>query len=119
LKQKLLQANEKAQADLGYRGEPKTIWKPNDFDSPAIAKLKKDVRARHEHVNKRLKQFGALNRVFRHELCKHKAVFEACAVLTQMAIADGEPLCQVQYGHLPLHLWRNRRSYVTNFPGNY
>jgi len=110
LKQKLLKAREKAQADLGYRGEHATIITPNERDRPAIKKLKDDVRARHETVNKRFKQFGALNRVFRHEITKHKSVFQAVAVLTQMSIQNGEPLYQVQYGHLPLEEWRRRRT---------
>ena len=110
LKQKLLQAREKAQADLGYRGEKHTtIIIPNQFDSDAIKKLKDDVRARHETVNKRFKQFGALSKVFRHEKEKHQPVFDAIAVLTQIAIGNGEPLYEVQYGHLPLAKWRARR----------
>ena len=55
LKQKLLQAKEKAIADLGYRGEPNTIILPNQMDSKMIQQMKSEVRARHEHVNKRLK----------------------------------------------------------------
>jgi len=110
LKQLLLQAGEKAQADLGYRGEKHTtIIIPNQFDSKAIKKLKDDVRARHETVNKRFKQFAALKQVFRHDLDKHKPVFEAIAVLTQLGISLNEPLYQVQYGHLPLSQWRARR----------
>lgn len=102
LKQLLLRSKEKAQADLGYRGEPRTIILPNEFDFRLIRKLKADVQARHETVNRRLKQFNALGQVFRHDLSKHKAVFDACAVLTQIGIVSGEPLYQVQYGHLPL-----------------
>lgn len=114
LKQKLLQAKEMAQADLGYRGEPETIITPNVFDSAAIQKLKDDVRARHEHVNKKFKQFEALKRVFRHDLEKHQAVFEAIAVTTQISIGNGEPLYNVQYGHLPLNQWRARRHLTWN-----
>ena len=108
--QKLLRAKEWAQADLGYRGEKHTcIIIPNQFDSDAIKKLKDDVRARHETVNKKFKQFAALKEVFRHDLDKHQPVFEAIAVLTQIGIGNGEPLYQVQYGHLPLAKWRARR----------
>jgi len=110
LKQKLLRAKEKAQADLGYRGEYGTLIVPNEFDSKAIKRLKADVRARHETVNKRFKQFGALSRVFRHDLDKHQSVFDAVAVLTQLSIRNGEPLYEVQYGHLPLEAWRDRRD---------
>lgn len=109
LKQLLRQANEKAQADLGYRGEHGTIILPNPCDSFAVAKLKKDLRSRHETVNQRYKQFGVLRQTFRHDLSKHKSVFDAVTVLVQLSIRNGEPLYQVQYGHLPNQLWRNRR----------
>jgi len=72
LKQLLLRAKEKAQTDLGYTGEETTIIMPNQFDSDEIRKLKSDVGARHETVNKRFKQFAALNNVFCHDLEKHK-----------------------------------------------
>jgi len=57
----LLRAKEKCQADLGYRGEPGCVILPNQFDSEAIQQLKADARARHETVNKRMKQFECLN----------------------------------------------------------
>jgi hypothetical protein len=96
LKQKLLRAMEKAQADLGYRGEPGTIILPNEFDSRAVKKLKKDVRVRHETVNKRFKQFAILKELYRHSIDSHQAVFEAVAVLTQIALTNGEELYQVR-----------------------
>ena len=97
LKNLLLRSGEKAQADLGYRGEPIVIIVPNEYDSKAIKKLKADVRARHETANRRLKQYGVLFQVFRHSLDKHKHCFDACDVLAQMEIISGEPLYQVQY----------------------
>jgi len=114
LKQKLLQAREKAQADLGHRGEPNTVIIPNDFDSDATKKLKADVRARHETVNKRFKQFECLNRLFRHDINKHQDFFTAVAVVAQIAITNGEELCQVQCGNLPLEQWRARRNVTWN-----
>lgn len=98
LKQKLLFAGEKAQADGIYACETRTIIAPNEFDGAAVQRLKDDVRARHETVNKRLKQFGILKRIFRQELCKHKAAFTAVAVITQIAIRNGEELYEVEYG---------------------
>jgi hypothetical protein len=55
------------------------------------------VRARHETVNKRFKQFEILKRVFRHDVQHHQPVFGACAVITQMAIERGEPLYPLDY----------------------
>jgi len=98
LKQKLLFAGEMAQADGIYACEATTCIVPNQFDGEAVKSLKDDVRARHETVNKRLKQFGILKRVFRQELCKHKTVFTAVAVITQIAIRNGEEPYQVEYG---------------------
>lgn len=97
LKQKLLFAGEKAQADGIYECEATCIC-PNQFDAARVQWLKNDVRARHETVNKRLKQFGVLKQVFRQELSKHKAVFECVAVITQIAIRNGEELYEVEYG---------------------
>ena len=112
LKQKLLQAKEKAIADLGYRGEPNTIILPNPMDSKMIQQMKSEVRARHEHVNKRFKNFGILKQCFRHDLEKHEAVFTACAVLSQISISCGEPLAEVQYGKLPFCLQKRSSNFA-------
>jgi hypothetical protein len=52
------------------------------------------VRARQEGVNKRLKQFGVLRKPFIHPLRQHKFCFDAVAVITQLAIAEDEPLME-------------------------
>jgi hypothetical protein len=98
LKLKLSIAGEKAQADGGYPGEKATIIMPNKQDTNQLRKLKKQVRARQEHVNKRFKQFECLQQRFRHPLYKHKSCFWAVVVLTQIAIENNEPLDPVQYG---------------------
>jgi len=98
LKQKLLLAGEKTQTDGGYPGERATVCMPNEWDTNELRKLKKQVRARHEHVNKRFKQFECLQQRFRHPLYKHKSCFWAVAVMTQIAIETSEPMDQVQYG---------------------
>jgi len=98
LKQMLLRAGEKAQADVGCRGERQTAIIPNICDPPRLKQLKDDVRARHETVNKRLKQFGCLKKVLRHKIGCHSALFNAVAVITQLAIETGEPPHQVEHG---------------------
>ena len=111
LKRELRLVHEKAIADLGYRGEAAYINTPNEYDSAAMKKLKRDVGMRHETVNKWLKQFGALKHKFRNSLDMHQFVFDACITLVQMEMDLGEPLFQVQYGRLPLNNWRgNRRA---------
>jgi DDE superfamily endonuclease len=75
LKQALQQGEERVEADRGYRGEPLYISTPDDClnDDQKIAKA--HARARHEHVNRRLKEFSALQQVFRHDINKHATVF--------------------------------------------
>jgi hypothetical protein len=79
--------------DNGYNGEEAKIATPNDHDALETLHFKNRVRARHETFNKRLKEFGALNRKFRHlhfntddgnyDLSKHQQVFESICILVQ------------------------------------
>jgi hypothetical protein len=55
------------------------------------------VRARHETLNGRLKNWGILSQVYRHVIMKHGDVFQACAVVTQLTVENGEPLFEVEY----------------------
>jgi len=55
------------------------------------------VRSRHETLNGRLKNWGILQQVFRHDISLHGSVFRACAVLTQLMLENGEPLYAVAY----------------------
>lgn len=55
------------------------------------------VRARHETINRRFKQWGILKEVYRHPLETHGAVFRAVANITQLMIREGEPLFDVEY----------------------
>jgi hypothetical protein len=77
---------ERVEADAGYRGEPLLISVPQDYYSDEQKKTKNYVRARHEQVNKRLKQFRCLHQTFRHNIEKHAATFWAAAVVTQCSI---------------------------------
>jgi len=85
------------EADAGYRGEPTKIRTPSDYLSAEDKTNKSNARARHETVNRRLKQWGCLKKVYRHDLSKHRTVFTAVAVLTQLAIESGEVLYGVDY----------------------
>jgi hypothetical protein len=86
-----LSPGEKVQADLGYRGEPDYIVLPTGVND-----IGQRVRARHETVNKRFKQWGILHRVFRHEVSKHQPAFGSVAVITELAIEHGEELFGVE-----------------------
>ena len=98
-----LEEGEMVEADLGYRGEQFKIKTPSSLHvrSDEERKMKALVRARHETVNERMKNFSILSNVFRHDLRKHSAVFRAVAVITQLSIEDGEPLFQVHYQDIP------------------
>jgi hypothetical protein len=48
-------------------------------------------------LNGRLKNWGFLSQVYRHNIIRHGDVFWACAVVTQITIENGEPLFEVEY----------------------
>ena len=80
-----LDENERVEADDGYlAGDPKYVksksgvWHHEDNRG-----VRNTVRARHETVNKRIKQFGALSSVFHHSPLKHNEVFQEGEVKTQ------------------------------------
>ena len=87
-----LQEGEKVIADRGYND-------PNYFDFPNGENnaKKKEIMARHETFNGRLKQFSCLQDIFRHELCLHPLYFNAVVDVTQMTIQRGEPLYAVNF----------------------
>ena len=53
------------------------------------------IMARHETVNRRMKQFGVLGQKFRHNRSLHPQCFYAVANLTQFMIANGESLFEI------------------------
>jgi len=55
------------------------------------------VRSRHETFNGRIKNWGILEQVYRHDITSHGTVLYACAVITQLAIDNGEILFEVEY----------------------
>ena len=91
LRDKLRDANERAEADLGYRGEPEAIDLPHEGPEYLI-EAKTRARNRHETCNKRFKNWACMSCNFRHGVALHSECFNAVAVLTQLAIENGEPL---------------------------
>ena len=85
--------------DKGYRGEPDVLDTPNRLDTDESRSFKSLVLARHETVNKRLKDFRILSSVFRHSngnpIASHKPIFFAIAVITQYKIEHGEELFEL------------------------
>ena len=94
-----LDEDERVEADDGYIGEAR--WKvkcPASFPNPAEKEaMQSRVRSRQETVNKRFKQWENLKQVFCHDVMLHGTVFRAIAVITQLAIQNGEPLFSVDY----------------------
>jgi hypothetical protein len=92
-----LEPGERVGADEGYRGHPDKIKCPGNDVNPAENRaMQGRVRARHEMLNGRLKTWGILSQVFRHHITMHGNVFQACAVVTQLTIENGEPLFEVE-----------------------
>ena len=70
-----LDAGEKEEADLGYQGENFHINEDDIFLSESGQQQKYLVQACHETVNKGLKQWNCLHRLFWHNLRKDGPVF--------------------------------------------
>jgi len=86
----LLLPGEKVEADKGYKGENLFVRTPDTFTSKSDIRAKDIARARHESVNKFFRLWGALKQKYRHDRKKHKPVFAAIAVITQLAIERHE-----------------------------
>ncbi|CAJ1932133.1 unnamed protein product [Cylindrotheca closterium] len=87
-----LQKGEMAEADLGYRGEPRKIRLPCDWQTEVEKGLKTRARSKQETVNKRFKNWGILKQQYRHPLRDHQVVFRAIVVMTQLDIELGASL---------------------------
>ena len=92
-----LAEGERVEADDGYiSADPQYIKSRSGIFHPELGQnTRNTLRARQETVNKRMKQFGALSGIFRHTIDKHGDVFDAVALVTQVAIENGEPLFEV------------------------
>ena len=90
----LLLPGEKVVGDLGYKGETKVLTEL-DANSKTHKRAMAKLRARHETLNRRLKQFRCLGDKYRHDRNKHILVFKAAAALTQISIDLGDIPFQV------------------------
>lgn len=81
--------------DNGYIGEPEYLSTPNDLDTDEIVAFKRRARARQETINKRIKEFRILSERFRHDIKKHKMVFEAICVMVQYDLECERPLFEI------------------------
>ena len=96
---------ERVEADDGYIGEaPRHVKCPKCIANPQETEfMQQRVRNRQETVNKRFKDWGVLRQRFRHSinLARHGDIFRAVAVLTQLAINNGEKLFSTGYRDPP------------------
>lgn len=89
----MVDEGEKTIADRGYRDDQFFI---NPYNNPQSVVQQKQIMARHETVNKRLKQFSVLDIPFRHDVYLHPRCFHAVANITQLMLTNGEPLYSVR-----------------------
>jgi hypothetical protein len=89
----------RVEADNGYVGHANKIkCLNNDCNLAENLEMQGTGRSRHEMLNGRLENWGILEKVYRHHITVHGMVFFACAVITQLAIANGKPLFKIEYG---------------------
>jgi hypothetical protein len=89
---------EQVEANEGYVGHPDKIKCPQNVGNPAEKWVMQGrVRACHKMLNGRLKKWGILSQVYRHDIMRHGNVFRACAVVMQLTIKNGEPHFGVEY----------------------
>lgn len=96
-----LSPGERVEADKGYRHRyPQKVKTHNPNERLGKKWMRKEVLARHEHVNGRFKKFAILRERFRHTsdlMGQHGMAFRAVAVITQLSFSHGEPLYSVYY----------------------
>jgi len=92
-----LDPHERVETDKGCRGEdPEHVKRPGLLpkDDP-VEIVRESICGRHETANEKFKNFNVLMLPFRHDIDKHPTCFRAVAVLTQLAIKNGDPLFTV------------------------
>ena len=111
-----LSSNERVEADDGYRGEaPRHIKCPLSLSNETqTLYMQQRVRNRQETVNKRFKNWGILKQVYHHSIPKHVDVFRAIAVITQLAITNGEKLFDCGYSDPPYGVVTKRQAQNAN-----
>lgn len=91
-----LDPEEMAEVDAGYKGETDFLRSRDVYTTEKEKREKSEMRARHETVNRRFKQWQILKQQFRNDRKKHKMVFYAIATLTQIEISNGNVPFSVQ-----------------------
>ena len=97
LRDKLVHLGKKAIADGGYhaREYANVLSTPNEIDDKRTKKFKSRAQRRHEAFNGMIKTFRCLRDCFRHGEQRFKSCFEACCVIAQYQLENGQPLFEV------------------------
>jgi DDE superfamily endonuclease len=93
-----IKQGQKAVSDSAYVGEALADGKASVSRRGELVELqvhKSRSKARQETFNARLKTFNVLEDRFRHGFDRHKTVFEACTVLCQYDMENGNPLFEI------------------------
>ena len=98
----MLSPGEKVLGDLGYR-DNRVITKL-DAISLQHSYAMGCARDRHETVNSRLRNCGALKLTFRHNRHDHHIYFRSAAVIEQIKFENGNPLFQINSYIDPYHI---------------
>ena len=85
----MLDKNEMAEVDAGYKGEIEYLRSRDAYETEIEKKEKSEARARHETINRRIKQWGILKQMYRNSKESLQTVFYDIAVLTQLDIDNG------------------------------
>ena len=92
----MLEDGERYVADRGYRACRPIAITPTNL-SRFIDRQWGSLRARHECINRRLKQFTILQHRFRHPINKHSSVFRAVANITNMKLKGESPIWKLDF----------------------
>ena len=90
----MLPYRERVITDRGYRGNPFCVT-PDQSLNEAHRVFMSKARARHETINRRLKQWQCLKQMWRHDRHKHHFAFKSVLTLVQL---------EFHHGHRPFQL---------------
>jgi hypothetical protein len=92
-----LDPGEQVEANKGYVGHPEKIECPQNVGTPAEKWVMQGRGCIMRCWIGGKKNWGILSQVYHHNIMWHGNVFQACAVVTQLTIKNGEPLFEVEY----------------------
>ena len=89
---RVLPRGEKIISDKGYKSMPHRIIVPTEDRKSNLSYQHKLIMARHEGVNKRVKDWRCMSSIWRQGRKAHVPTFYVIISLTQINMENGEPL---------------------------